>query len=737
MLAESLAGLVAISASDLVVTDPDGVVQVQGTDYEITGNLRTGTASIRTLRAYPVGVALDVRRVTDRVQKASIPFGQPLPSQAIERELDRQALISGEQDVEMTRAVRVPVGQVGPDFPSLDDAEGHVLGVAGGKLIPVQNDLISAASDAALASTARMLAQAAAASANASEVISTADLAGCNVALAQAMLAALAAGAYDHSYAAVVPAGIANGKPYWTASADSKGLLLWKNNAGAPAAVLNPDTSQVEIPNSIAVADLTALAGILAGVTGSALVSVGYAGTLAEPWDGGATMTAVGGPWKYVIGKAAGGGPLQKMSFGVSTFGLGTGVLNVLIMEEDTVFPTLKVVSSHAVTIGASGQVDITAADFGAITLTADQYVGFSIPAGSITLLGKRATTPVTFVKNGPASLTSGTDTFVALGGGDSIFARFTQLAETLQVKEANFDTSLASIPKLAVSASPKQWLIVPICGQSHGEPHSGTDPVIILPTGIAKKYYGSNPTLTLNLTDFVKDPVGPTLGIADNTHQSGIAPALVQEIWARTGMGVIIVPCAEGGSGLISEGLGGGRNWAPPGTAGASDGGGILRAEALARIQNAMQAATDAGLAWQLGPMVWTQGGTESLRYDHAVGVPWTDFGGNVITAANRAAALGVLFTWFRTQLARPNLPVVISYDPPKNTGVTAGTLMVNQSLKDYVASDEHAYLGYTAIQNWAARGIMIDTYHGNGVAYDEMGAHLGRAAANVAYKA
>lgn len=256
MLAESLAGLVAIEPSDLVVTDPAGLVQVLGTDYEITGNLRTGAASIRTLRAYAVGLVLTVRRVTQRVQNASIPVAQPMPSVAIERELDRHALISAELDVEISRAIRVPEGELGPAFPSLAAAEGHVLGVAGGQLIPVQNDLISAASDAALAAISRTQAQTAATAAHIDRLAADLDKAGCDLALTQSLLAALAAGVYPYANASVLPSGIASGKTYWTASADSKSLLLWKNNAGVIEPVNMPDSSQIALPSAAGAGDL-------------------------------------------------------------------------------------------------------------------------------------------------------------------------------------------------------------------------------------------------------------------------------------------------------------------------------------------------------------------------------------------------------------------------------------------------------------------------------------------------
>ncbi|WP_298164597.1 hypothetical protein [Novosphingobium sp.] len=138
MLAESLAGLIAMQASELVVTDPDGVVQVPGTDYEITGNLRTGAASIRTLRAYTAGVQLTVTRKTSRVQLTQLSPTQPLPAKKIEDELDRRALIEQEQDAFAAdvalRAIQGLPGQTGLALDTADLLDGDILQYRAGKL---------------------------------------------------------------------------------------------------------------------------------------------------------------------------------------------------------------------------------------------------------------------------------------------------------------------------------------------------------------------------------------------------------------------------------------------------------------------------------------------------------------------------------------------------------------------------------------------------------------------------
>lgn len=138
MLAESLAGLVFIDAANLVVTDPNDAVQVLGTDYEITGNGRTGTASIRTLRVYAGGLVLTVTRTTPSVQEANIEPQQPLPAEAVEKELDRRALIEQETRRSLaefdTLALQVPKGQVAPVVDMTGLAEGELLQYRSGKL---------------------------------------------------------------------------------------------------------------------------------------------------------------------------------------------------------------------------------------------------------------------------------------------------------------------------------------------------------------------------------------------------------------------------------------------------------------------------------------------------------------------------------------------------------------------------------------------------------------------------
>jgi hypothetical protein len=115
MLAESLSNLHFLTAADLVVTLESGAVQVLGTDYEITGNGRTGTGSIRALHAYAPGLLLIITRKTDIIQEAATPPFTPLPSEEIERALDRRTMVEQELSEGLgdlgERAIKLPEGE--------------------------------------------------------------------------------------------------------------------------------------------------------------------------------------------------------------------------------------------------------------------------------------------------------------------------------------------------------------------------------------------------------------------------------------------------------------------------------------------------------------------------------------------------------------------------------------------------------------------------------------------------
>lgn len=138
MLAQAMTGLVFINSSDLVVKDAAGALQILGTDYEITGNGRAGTASIRTLRAFGAGVELTITRKTEIKQEANIQAGVPLAAEALETELDRQTLVhqDNKRDLEDLgeRAVQVDIGEIAPYIHVQSLIDGDLIQYNSGRL---------------------------------------------------------------------------------------------------------------------------------------------------------------------------------------------------------------------------------------------------------------------------------------------------------------------------------------------------------------------------------------------------------------------------------------------------------------------------------------------------------------------------------------------------------------------------------------------------------------------------
>lgn len=113
------------------------------TDYSITGDFVAGTASITAKAAWPGGDVFEVSRNTEALQKLSIPAHEPLPSASLEHEMDR--LVLRQQEVGALaqnigqRALMVPVGEIAPEADSLAGANGKILGIVGGRVVPVVN----------------------------------------------------------------------------------------------------------------------------------------------------------------------------------------------------------------------------------------------------------------------------------------------------------------------------------------------------------------------------------------------------------------------------------------------------------------------------------------------------------------------------------------------------------------------------------------------------------------------
>lgn len=168
MLAQSLTGLVYLSGSNLVVyhiADATGTISelAEGADYTLGGNGAQGSGTITAAAAYPADDLFRVERHTSLLQPEEFQPFQDLDSAALERGLDRIALVNSDQARELDRAIKVPFGETPLPMDSLTDADGKVLAVANGRIAPIENTTAAVASDVAAALGYKDEAQAAAA----------------------------------------------------------------------------------------------------------------------------------------------------------------------------------------------------------------------------------------------------------------------------------------------------------------------------------------------------------------------------------------------------------------------------------------------------------------------------------------------------------------------------------------------------------------------------------------------
>lgn len=144
MAAEALTGIHFLDSADLLVVDSTGATKVPGTDYVISGNGRTASASITALVSVPGGIIWRIYRATPAKQLLSTAASKAIPTAQYENELDRRALIEQEQGADIARAPKVPRGEVPPDFASLSGmVDGQLLEYRDGKLSPLDHSIFA------------------------------------------------------------------------------------------------------------------------------------------------------------------------------------------------------------------------------------------------------------------------------------------------------------------------------------------------------------------------------------------------------------------------------------------------------------------------------------------------------------------------------------------------------------------------------------------------------------------
>jgi hypothetical protein len=129
------------SVDDLVVERIDVAAQVvkplvRGADYSVSGAGSPNGGVLKAATAGPGGLTLRIRRFTSRRQSMAYTANDTFPAKSHENALDRQMLISQEQDVAHSdlnkRAVTVAIGDKSQVMPPRGSLAGRFLGGSAG-----------------------------------------------------------------------------------------------------------------------------------------------------------------------------------------------------------------------------------------------------------------------------------------------------------------------------------------------------------------------------------------------------------------------------------------------------------------------------------------------------------------------------------------------------------------------------------------------------------------------------
>lgn len=276
----------------------------------------------------------------------------------------------------------------------------------------------------------------------------------------------------------------------------------------------------------------------------------------------------------------------------------------------------------------------------------------------------------------------------------------FRDISGRLRVKEAMGNGYSFLAGGSAIQAATTWMMVLPI-GQSNMEGRGDASLSVKVPTGVAKWWD--------SVSGSFKEMVDP---VEDATTGSCF-PSFCLEIWKRTGIGVIVVPCAQGSAAVTQQaatGAGQGvNNWSQTGA---------LRAQAQARLSAAMSAANAAGLCWQFGGIIFSGGETDAQQIDSgATGLDQTVFKSGLLN----------LISWSKDVSGSPYSPFTISRTGRLRSGDTTGFQQVRQTQMEIVRENLNVFMGFTGALNFPERGMMTDELHYIQSGYNEMGKNLG----------
>lgn len=190
--------------------------------------------------------------------------------------------------------------------------------------------------------------------------------------------------------------------------------------------------------------------------------------------------------------------------------------------------------------------------------------------------------------------------------------------------------------------------------------------------------------------------------------------PAFVNEFVRRTGLGVIVVKYAVGGSAMAPGAAVSASFW--------GDTGGGYREAAVSRLRNCLSFLRSNGYAYQFGGILWSQGERDAQAIDTSD-----------IVIADYDAGLANMMAYFRGELGG-KWPFYFVRTGRLTSGDTAGWQAIRDAQDRACATDEWVMMGYTGALRFPQRGLMkTDGIHYSQAGLNECGTKLAAVAATL----
>ena len=254
----------------------------------------------------------------------------------------------------------------------------------------------------------------------------------------------------------------------------------------------------------------------------------------------------------------------------------------------------------------------------------------------------------------------------------------------TIANNDVNINVTLSQEVTSQYISSSNNIAVVEL-GQSNMEGRDGNNDVL----GVGKGYY-FNP-LSLSNEHLTEDR-GDAIGGSHATY-------FARYLYDNTNIAPILTESASGGSGLTATSeVALNNNWSNTGD---------LRLIAETNAENLITRNEN------ITPIaLWNQGERDANFFD--------DNSTTYLKATIKSAMQDVIDWWLNLY---PNSLFLISETGHKNTGDTAGYVLIREIQNEIVSENTNVHMAFTGAKDFLAAGKMLDTYHYTYLGYKDMG--------------